>query len=103
MVNVEDIERDAWWVVFYIALIPASYCLLRSFLYKLIKFIFGEQFIYANPRFLPLTRLNAALKIFPPMHFNPEQRQKWESNSWIYFLVFVLLIITVHLVPPGFF
>ena len=103
MFSLENMEKDAWWIIFYITILPASYWFVRSFLYKTMKSIFGDEFLYSNPRFLLFTRFNAALKIFPPMHFNSEQRSKWDSTSWIYLPVLVLIIIAVHLVANVFF
>lgn len=96
MLSLGKLEKVAGWVGFYATVIPASYCFARSFLCKLMQFIFQDEFQCSDPRLLPFTRLSAALESFRPMHFDSEQRRKWNSASCVYLLALLLLISAVH-------
>ena len=82
-------EGIAGWFAFMLWIVSGA-CFVRAFMYKLMKLFYGEEQLYSLPKYKKLIKDSAALNISPPLNFNLEQRKKWESSWWKFFIAFVV-------------
>ena len=83
-----------------ILLIPAAKWLgfLRAFMCLAIKHLMGEDEYYRNPTNRKAMSIFVHLRICPHPDLTKEQRKRWSSLWWVYFLIsFLLLALLIYL------